>query len=51
MAGSEGKKIIRCSFCGKPQSLAKRMVAGSNAYICDECILMCMDVQVPGRGL
>ena len=44
MAGSEGKKIIRCSFCGKPQSLAKRMVAGSNAYICDECILMCMDV-------
>ncbi|MGI6211628.1 MAG: ATP-dependent Clp protease ATP-binding subunit ClpX [Anaerovoracaceae bacterium] len=29
---------LRCSFCGKTQSQVRRLVAGPNVYICDECI-------------
>lgn len=35
---------LRCSFCGKPQSQVKRLVAGPGVYICDECVEMCMDI-------
>ncbi|WP_025728615.1 ATP-dependent Clp protease ATP-binding subunit ClpX [Atopobacter phocae] len=28
---------IRCSFCGKEQEDVKKMIAGSNAFICNEC--------------
>ena len=37
-------KQLRCSFCGKPQSQVKRLVAGPGVYICDECVEMCMDI-------
>ncbi len=37
-------KSTRCSFCGKPQSQVERMVAGNGAYICNECILLCMSI-------
>ena len=39
---------IRCSFCGKPQSMVKRLVAGPDVYICDECIELCQDVIAEG---
>lgn len=29
---------ISCSFCGKPQGQAKKMIAGPGVYICDECV-------------
>ncbi len=35
---------IKCSFCGKTQSQVKRLVAGPDVYICDECIELCKDV-------
>lgn len=35
---------LRCSFCGKPQSQVRRLVAGPNVFICDECVEMCMDI-------
>lgn len=35
---------LKCSFCGKPQSQVRRLVAGPGVYICDECIEMCMDI-------
>ena len=36
---------LHCSFCGKPEELTKRLVAGPNGvYICDECIEICRDV-------
>ena len=35
---------VRCSFCGKPQSQAKRLISGSGVYICDECVELCMDI-------
>ena len=44
MARNEDRRSIRCSFCGKPQSLVDRMIAGNNCYICDECVRMCASI-------
>ena len=44
MASNEGRRSIRCSFCGKPQSLVNRLIAGNGSYICDECVRMCMNI-------
>ena len=35
---------ICCSFCGKPQSVADRFIAGSGVYICDACVRLCMSI-------
>ncbi len=35
---------ICCSFCGKPQNEARRLIAGPGVYICDECIELCMSI-------
>lgn len=35
---------ICCSFCGKPQSMADRLIAGSGVYICDACVKLCMSI-------
>ncbi len=40
----EGDKRVRCSFCGKPQSQTNRLIAGNDAYICDECVRLCIDI-------
>ena len=40
----EGSGEFRCSFCGKPQSQVRRLIAGPDVYICDECIKMCSDI-------
>ncbi|MGM9614055.1 MAG: ATP-dependent Clp protease ATP-binding subunit ClpX [Oscillospiraceae bacterium] len=40
----DGEKKIRCSFCGKPQNLAGRLIAGNDAYICDECVRLCSEI-------
>ncbi len=40
----DGDKKIRCSFCGKPQTQAGRLIAGNDAYICDECVRLCQDI-------
>ena len=32
---------ICCSFCGKPQAVAERLIAGSGVYICDACVRLC----------
>ena len=36
----------KCSFCGKGQKEAKKLIASPNgdAYICDECVLICKDI-------
>lgn len=40
----ENEKDIRCSFCGKPQSQAGRLIAGNGVYICDTCVELCMNI-------
>ena len=44
MARTDDRKSIRCSFCGKTQNQAGRLIAGNGAYICDECIQLCMSI-------
>ncbi len=41
---SEEKKQLRCSFCGKPQDQVRKLIAGPNVYICDECVGLCTDI-------
>ncbi|MBP2026062.1 ATP-dependent Clp protease ATP-binding subunit ClpX [Peptoniphilus stercorisuis] len=36
--------ILRCSFCGKTQNQVRRLIAGPNVYICDECIDLCSEI-------
>ena len=41
---TEGKKQFRCSFCGKTQEQVRKLVAGPNVYICDECVELCNEI-------
>ncbi len=45
MAGrNKTNSAIRCSFCGRSQNEVARLVAGVDAYICDECVLLCNSI-------
>lgn len=44
-AGTSDKKIS-CSFCGKSQEEVKKLIAGPNVYICNECVILCKDILV-----
>ena len=44
MAKSDDKRSIKCAFCGKPQSLVNRLIAGNGSYICDECVRLCTSI-------
>ena len=44
MANKNNEKEIYCSFCGKPQDMVSRLIAGSGAYICDRCVELCMNI-------
>ncbi|MGL4343918.1 MAG: ATP-dependent Clp protease ATP-binding subunit ClpX [Cellulosilyticaceae bacterium] len=35
---------LRCSFCGKSQEQVRRLIAGPQVYICDECIELCSEI-------
>ena len=37
-------KELCCSFCGKNQEQVRKMVCGQNAYICDSCIKLCLEI-------
>ena len=38
------KTQVRCSFCGKDASQVKRIIAGANGYICNECVELCSEI-------
>ena len=40
----EDRRTPRCSFCGKSQDEVERLIAGRNAYICNECVELCLNV-------
>ena len=40
----EGKKALRCSFCGKWEQQVHRMIQGPGVRICDECVQLCMSI-------
>ena len=37
-------KEFKCSFCGKPKTEIKTLIAGPNQYICNECIDLCHNI-------
>ncbi|MBI5231791.1 MAG: ATP-dependent Clp protease ATP-binding subunit ClpX [Coriobacteriales bacterium] len=39
-----GPEQLKCSFCGKSQRHVRKLIAGPNVYICDECIELCNDI-------
>jgi ATP-dependent Clp protease ATP-binding subunit ClpX len=38
------EEILRCSFCGKSQNEVKKLIAGPNVFICNECIDICNEI-------
>jgi len=40
----DGSHNLFCSFCGKSQKDVRKLIAGPNVYICDECIELCNDI-------
>ncbi len=43
-------KPLFCSFCGKNQHEVKKLIAGPNVFICDECIDLCTDIITEEAG-
>ena len=44
MANKDDNRTLKCSFCGKPQSKVRKLIAGPGVYICDECIGICSSI-------
>lgn len=40
----DDRKQLRCSFCNKTQDQVRKLIAGPNVYICDECIEICSEI-------
>ena len=43
-SGTDGEKLLYCSFCGKSQHEVRKLIAGPSVFICDECIGLCNDI-------
>ena len=44
MAVHKNKEMIYCSFCGKNQEEVKKIIAGNNVFICDECVELAQEI-------
>src|SRR5262245_19970350 len=44
VSSGETKNTLYCSFCGKSQHEARKLIAGPTVFICDECVELCMDI-------
>jgi ATP-dependent Clp protease ATP-binding subunit ClpX len=42
--------LLRCSFCNKSQREVRKLIAGPNVYICDECVDICLDIIAEDRA-
>lgn len=42
--GDEGAKKYYCTFCGKSQEEAGKLIAGPHVNICDECVGICNQI-------
>ena len=43
MADTDNRKI-RCSFCGRTQDKVDKLIAGNGAFICNECVKLCLNI-------
>src|SRR5579872_4595891 len=37
-------ELAACSFCGRTEDLVEKLISGPNAYICDKCVGLCVDI-------
>lgn len=44
MSKETEKNTLYCSFCGKSQHEVKKLIAGPNVFICNECVELCTDI-------
>ena len=44
MSKSEINPPVACSFCGKSQGEARKLIAGPTVYICDQCVRLCNEI-------
>ncbi len=44
MANKKDDAKLKCSFCGKTQQQVRKLIAGPNVYICDQCIELCSEI-------
>ena len=42
--GADSKNVLYCSFCGKSQHEVRKLIAGPTVFICDECVVLCLDI-------
>lgn len=42
--GKDTKNTRYCSFCGKSEHEVRKLIAGPTVFICDECVVLCMDI-------
>jgi len=40
----DSKNTLYCSFCGKSQHEVRKLIAGPNVFVCNECVELCMDI-------
>jgi len=43
-SGNDSKNTLYCSFCGKSQHEVRKLIAGPNVFVCNECVELCMDI-------
>ncbi len=41
---TDTKNTLYCSFCGKSQHEVRKLIAGPNVFVCNECVELCMDI-------
>ena len=44
-----GNVLLYCSFCGKNQNEVKKLIAGPNVFICNECVDLCSSIVVESK--
>lgn len=44
MPNNKDNSEVYCSFCGKPQGMVGKLIAGNGVYICDNCIELCKSI-------
>lgn len=44
MLRQSDKRRVYCSFCGEPDGKRGKIFAGTNCYICDECVKICTEI-------
>ncbi|MCH9621332.1 MAG: ATP-dependent Clp protease ATP-binding subunit ClpX [Chlamydiia bacterium] len=42
MSGNDD--VAKCSFCSRPEDSVEKLISGPNAYICDKCVRLCIDI-------